>query len=334
MKKSSSGRVRMEDIARLAGVAKITVSRALQDSPLVREEVRDRIKDMARKHGYRLNTTARNLRLQRTHSITAVIETEPGGDRPVAEPLIQIMIGGLLSELAQARYQLVLTTRSMIEVSGAADADGIIVLGQGANDEAARRIRAFGLPVAVWGVPVDPGDNAVFVSSDNFEGGRLIGRHFLELDRRRIAFLGDTTHPEVNERVRGLRDAIGRRAELVVMPCAFTHAAGSEVMREALGRSANIDGVACASDMIALGAIAALESAGKKVPQDVAVIGYDDTSAEAGLTSVRQEWMLAGAMLAKKVLGVINGEPTSSEQLPVQLIVRASTVAAARRARK
>jgi len=325
MKKAAQGRITMEDIAKLAGVAKITVSRALQDSKLVRPEVRDRVKEVARKQGYRFNTTARNLRLQRTHSITAVIETEPGGDRSVGEPLVQMVIGGMLSELAQARYQLVLTTRSMFEFGSASDTDGIIVAGQGANDETTRIIKAFGLPTVVWGTPVDPDDDAVFVCSDNREGGKLVGQHLLELGRRNIVFLGDISHPEINERAKGLRQAIGRKAKLTILPCEFTRTAGAEAMREALARLDAVDGVAGASDMIALGAIDALRQHRKRVPQDVAVVGYDDTASGADLTSVRQEWVLAGATLAKKVLKVIKGEAVKSEQLPVQLIVRGSS---------
>lgn len=327
MTKVARGRITMEDVARLAGVAKITVSRALQDSSLVRPEVRDRVKEVARKHGYRLNTTARNLRLQRTHSVTAVIGNEAGGDRSVGEPLVQMVVGGMLGELALARYQLVLTTRSMFESSGAADADGIVVAGQGANDEATRRIKEFGLPTVVWGTPVDADDKTVFVHSDNREGGRLVARHLLELGRRKIVFLGDVAYPEVGERVRGVRDVVGRKAKLSVVPCTFTRAAGYEAMLVALSRLGDVDGVAAASDNAALGAMDALRQRGKRIPQDVAVVGFDDTAINADLTTVRQEWILAGATLATKVLQVIRGESAKSEQLPVQLVVRGSSQA-------
>ncbi len=315
-------RVTMEDIAKLAGVAKITVSRALQDSPLVRMEVRERVKAVARKHGYRLNTTARNLRLQRTHSITAVIEMDPSSDRPISEPFIQMLVGGLLNELAMARYQLVLTTRSMIEASGAADADGIVLLGQGANDEATQRIREFGLPFVVWGVPRGDMSDAVFVCSDNFEGGALVGRHFLELGRRKIVYLGDPLHSEVSERLRGLTNALGRKAKLVSIPCEFSQSAGRAAINDLLDRKIAFDAVATASDAIALGAMSALNDAKKAVPQDVAVVGYDDTAGETGLSSVRQEWALGGSVLGKKILQIVSGKRAAAEQMPVQLIVR------------
>lgn len=316
----------MQDVADRAGVAKITVSRALGGSPLVRPDVRERVNEAARALGYRFNTAARNLRLQRTHSVTAVIETEPGGERSVAEPLVQMAIGGMLAELAQARYQLVLTTRSMIEASGAADADGIVVLGQGANDESARIISEFGQPTVVWGAQTPNSPKAVYVGSDNFDGGRLVGRHFIELGRKSIVFLGDTSHLEVKERERGLRQALSRKAELQSAPCDFTASAGQAAMTKLLQAIPDIDGVAAASDAIAIGAMAALAERGRSIPEDVAVVGYDDTGGDVGLTSVRQQWVLAGRTLASKVLQLINGETAESEQLPVELIVRASSL--------
>lgn len=325
MAEGSGKRVTMQDVADRAGVAKITVSRALGGSPLVRPDVRERVNEAARALGYRFNTAARNLRLQRTHSVTAVIETEPGGERSVAEPLVQMAIGGMLGELAQARYQLVLTTRSMIEFSGAADADGIVVLGQGANDEAARTIVEFGQPTVVWGAQTPNSPKAVYVGSDNFDGGRLVGRHFVELGRKSIVFLGDTTHLEVKERERGLRQALGRKAKLQSVSCEFTASAGQTAMAELLKGNPDIDGVAAASDAIAIGAMVAIADSGRRVPADVAVVGYDDTGGDIGLSSVRQEWVLAGKTLASKVLQLINGEDVQSEQLPVQLIVRASS---------
>lgn len=315
----------MEDIAKLAGVAKITVSRALQDSPLVRAEVRERVKAVARSHGYRLNTTARNLRLQRTHSVTAVIEMEPSGDRPISEPIVLMQIGGLLQELAQARYQLVLTTRSMIETDGPADADGIVLLGQGANDEATQRIREFGLPFVVWGVPRGDVSDAIFVCSDNFEGGALVGRHLVAQGRRKIVYLGDTSHSEVHERVRGMTHALGHKAKLVQRSCAFSQAAGRDATLALMKDGADFDAIATASDAMALGAMSALAEAGKRVPDDVAVVGYDDVAGEANLTSVRQEWALSGRVLARKILESVAGEATSGEQLPVQLVIRDSS---------
>jgi len=86
----------MRDLAALAGVSKITISRALQDSPLVRVSVREQIQELARAHGYRLNTAARSLRLRRNNSITVVFEMTPTADRTMSDPIILTALGGLL----------------------------------------------------------------------------------------------------------------------------------------------------------------------------------------------------------------------------------------------
>ena len=143
----------MDDLATLAGVSKITISRALKDSPLVRASVRQRIQELARTHGYRLNTAARNLRLRRNHSITAVIEMTPNADRTMSDPIILAALGGLLQVATGAGYRIILTTLAQMLQSSHDDSDGIILLGQGTNPEALDRLSELGLPLVVWGTP-------------------------------------------------------------------------------------------------------------------------------------------------------------------------------------
>ena len=162
-----AARMTMQDLAALAGVSSITVSRALRGSTLVREEVREQIKALAAKHGYRLNAAARNLRTMRAHSITAVVEMDPTTERPMSEPLVLSVIGGLLQTLTMQGYRLVLTTRAEALSSNVIDADGIILLGQGPNNEATGQIRRFDLPMVVWGASQPATDKMVFVGSDN-----------------------------------------------------------------------------------------------------------------------------------------------------------------------
>src|ERR1700761_9470080 len=107
--RSGSGPMTMEDLAALAGVSKITVSRALRDSPLVRESVRERIKQLSIAHGYRLNAAARSLRTRRANSITVAIEMDATADRPLSEPIVAVAIGALLQAFAIRGYRLVLT---------------------------------------------------------------------------------------------------------------------------------------------------------------------------------------------------------------------------------
>ncbi|HEY1880837.1 MAG TPA: substrate-binding domain-containing protein [Caulobacteraceae bacterium] len=317
----------MADLATLASVSKITVSRALRDSSLVREEVRTRIKELAEAHGYRLNAAARSLRTRRAHSVTAVLEMDPASGRPYSDPLILTVIGGLLQTFAMQRYRLVLTTRAeIVSATSVVDADGLILFGQGANDEAFQQMRRFNLPLVVWGSARAAFDDVAFVGSDNREGGRLLGAHLAGLGRRRILFLGDSAHEEVADRLAGLTGAVRKSAAKVTTRiCQFSREASRAVIAEELDKGWDFDAVAACSDPVALGALDVLESAGMRAPSDVAVTGFDDAIHDPRLTTVRQDWDLAGRTLAGKMLDLLAGEEATSALLPVELVVRAST---------
>jgi DNA-binding LacI/PurR family transcriptional regulator len=316
----------MGDLAVLAGVSKITVSRALRDSPLVREAVRERVKALSLAHGYRLNAAARSLRTRRAHSITAAIEMDPSADRPFSEPVALSLIGGLLQAVATRGYRLVLTTRSEALSSNILDTEGVILLGLGPNDEAIQQMRRFNLPLVVWGSSRPAFDNVVFLGSDNVTGGRLVGEHLAGLGRRHILFLGDTSHSEVADRLEGLSAAVaGGGIEITQTPCAFAREAAQVAVEAALEGGLTFDAVVGCSDPMALGAIDRLRARGIDVPGAIAVTGYDDATRDPLLTSVRQDWDMAGAMLAQMMFESLAGGGVTSAKLPVELIVRAST---------
>jgi len=317
----------MEDLAALAGVSTITVSRALRDSDLVRESVRQRIKQLAAAHGYRLNAAARSLRTRRAHSITVAIEMDHTTDRPLTDPLLLIAVGALLQAFAQRGYRLVLTTRSEALSSNVLDTEGLILLGLGPNDEAIPQMLRFDLPLVVWGSSRPASDKVVFLGSDNVAGGRLVGEHLADLGRKRILFLGDVVHSEVADRLSGLRAAVdGRGVEVRPVACAFGREAARAAVKAELARGTPFDAIVGCSDPIALGAIDELQDAGLEVPGDVAVTGYDDITREPHLTSVRQDLGLAGAIMAELMFDLLEGRPAASRKLGVELIARASTL--------
>lgn len=332
MRKRRAGaakRTTMADLARLAGVAKITVSRALAGSASVRPELRRRIEELANEHGYRINASAQSLRLQRTDSIAAVIEMNPSAERPMFEPLLLRMIGAMLQEATLTGYRLVLTIRSQVERRPSLDVDGIVLLGQGANDSSTQNLRKLGVPMVVWGAPepvID--DDLTFIGSDNRAGGTLIAAHLVEIGRSRVLFVGDTAHPEVRLRMEGLEGGLrGAGARMMQVPSEFNRGAARDAMLRALEFGVPFDAVVAASDEMALGVIAALRERGLRVPEDVAVVGFDDSLADANLTSVRQDFSRAGREAVQLLLKAIAGEPTPpSSLLPVELVVRGSTV--------
>jgi DNA-binding LacI/PurR family transcriptional regulator len=321
-------RTTMADLAKLAGVAKITVSRALAGSPAVRPELRRRIEHLAAEHGYRMNASAQSLRLQRTDSIAAVIEMNPSAERPMFEPLVLMVIGAMLQEATLAGYRLVLTIRSQVERHASLDVDGIVLLGQGAHDASTQNLRKLGIPMVVWGAP-EPGldDDIAFLGSDNRAGGALIAAHLMSLGRSRMLFVGVTAHPEVRMRFEGLEGGIkDHDARVMQVPSEFNRGAAKAATLGALEFGVPFDAVVAASDEMALGAIDALRERGLRVPEDVSVVGFDDTRADASLTTVRQDFARAGREAVQILLKLIAAEPVPPVTLlPIELITRGST---------
>lgn len=324
---SKSG-LTMKDLAAIAGVSTITVSRALRQSPLVNEETRENIQKIAEQQGYRLNISARNLRLRRSYSIAVVVEMAPAKERPMSDPYPLELLGGITQELTSAGYSAVLTSKQLIHTAPVQAADGLILLGQGPNGEAARDLQSTNLPLIVWGAPrLDA--TYIVVGSDNQRGGYSVAERFLSLGRSKLLFVGDINHAEVKERHAGFIKALGNAGASVEILCprAFTFEAGFESLSHHLDQQHTaFDGVFAASDLLAMGAIRALTEKNISIPNEVSVIGYDDTPGAASfiptLTSVHQYLTDGGILLAKKMLALIDGEKVTSEMLPTKLVVR------------
>src|SRR5579859_4216187 len=141
----------MADLAVLAGVSKITISRALRDSALVAPETRSLIQKLAQQHGYKLNVSARNLRLQRSRTIEVVVEMSPAVDRPMSDPYPLELLGGICQELTTVGYSVLLQAQPAAASQPAHAAEGIILLGQGPHGDAVRELAKSGLPMVVWG---------------------------------------------------------------------------------------------------------------------------------------------------------------------------------------
>ncbi|MDB5471559.1 MAG: hypothetical protein JWR84_3119 [Caulobacter sp.] len=324
-----ASRPTMEAVAKLAGVSKITVSRALRDSDLVRPELRERIREVARAAGYRLNLAARSLRTRRTQMIAVVVEKLIASDRPIADPLLLLAIGGLLEVLTPAGYALLLTTSDHFLESDAVGADGVIMIGEGEGGERARQVAELGLPTVVWGAPLG-GTEACFVGSDNREGGRLAARHMVETGRTRILFLGDIRHPEVAARHEGVRDVLAAAPAALVatIPCEFSRSGGADSVTQAVEGGLAFDAIIASSDYIAAGAYRVLADRGMAMPGQVAVIGFDDNPVAANhqppLSSIRQDWGAAGRLLSTTMLDMLAHPEAeiADTVLPVELVVR------------
>lgn len=325
----SNLRPTMADVAQSLGVAKITVSRALAGHPTVKESTRLRIQEAAEKMGYRLNISARNLRQQRTHTIAVVIEMTPSHDRSMSEPYPLSLLGGIMQELTAAGQNMVLTTLDLFRKSPPS-ADGVILLGQGVHDDAATIIEQTGLPYVVWGAEHNI-SKRIIIGSDNASGGRLAAEYLLSRNRKRLLFLGETMHAEIEERLFGFEAGLlGSGATIVdQIACGFTVAAGREAVEKIVSDGPLcFDGIFACSDAIAMGAIETILAHGHVVPRDVSIIGFDDSPGAAlftpKLTSIRQNWSLGGELLAQYVLRLASGAHAESHAMAVTLSKRES----------
>ena len=241
-------RMQMADIARLAGVSTSTVSRALNGSPLINEETRQRVTELARSLNYTINQSAKNLRLGDNRTIGVVIPFDRKTRQHVSDPFFLGMLGSLADALTDRRYDLLLSRVDAEHLDDLADlydtgrASGIIVIGQWGHHDQLNELAARRVPFVVWGAQL-PRQLYCSVGSDNVSGGSLATEHLLEQGRRRIAFLGDTGLPEVAQRHQGYLQA-HRRLGVAVDPelhivAPFTGAETQAAMLESRAMMAN-----------------------------------------------------------------------------------------------
>lgn len=209
-------------------------------------------------------------------------------------------------------------------------ATGMIFIGQSSLHHAFNALAARDNRFVVWGAEF-PDAQYCAIGSDNVAGGRRATSHLARLGRRRILFLGDTEAPEAEPRSRGCRQALAEASiavdECLVVPAHFEVHSAEAATRSAIARGLKFDAVFAASDLIAIGAIRALNRSGINVPVDVSVVGYDNIPAARlvtpQLTTIDQAANLAGRMLVSKLIDRGDG-PAISEQLESSLLIRES----------
>ena len=333
------GKATSLDIAHLAGVSQPTVSRALRGSPMVNEETRKRIQAIAEQLNYKVDKNASNLRTQHSGTIALLFFEDPTPDDSQINPFFLSMLGSITRACALRSYDLLisfqqLSTNWQADYEDSNKADGIILLGYG-NYEIYRvrleQLVAQGTHFVRWG-SVDDLALGMTIGCDNRQGGRDAGRHLIERGRRSIAFLGDASnrYPEFRDRYAGLTEAMVE-AGLPVDPGLHVDAlsiehSGHEAARRLIARGIPFDAIFAGSDLIAIGAMRALEEAGMTVPNDVAMIGFDDIPAVSltrpPLTTVAQDYLLAGEVLVDALIAQIKGKPVTPTLLATRLVSR------------
>jgi DNA-binding LacI/PurR family transcriptional regulator len=325
----------IKDIARLANVSSSTVSRALQNSPLISRDTAERIQHIAKQSGYRVSAIARGLVTQRTKSIGVVVTT-------IADPFVSEVVDGIEDSCNDHGYSVFLANSNanpdretkVVHSFSERRVEGIVVTSS--------RVGALYLPLlSEMRIPIvlvnnqHPGEFVNSILIENVKASAEITNHLIQLGHKRIAYLGDRYgYQSDTERFAGYRQAL-ERAGLMFVPELVVHGDGK---CEGAAAAINImmdlpnppTAIVCYNDMTAFGAIRQLNTLNVHVPDDVSVVGFDDlfiaTYMQPPLTTLKQPRRLMGRLAMESLLRLISGGCAESPtKVPAELIIRAST---------
>ncbi|KND41030.1 MULTISPECIES: LacI family DNA-binding transcriptional regulator [Streptomyces] len=297
----SGGRPTLEEVAARAGVGRGTVSRVINGSPRVSDATRAVVEAAVAELGYVPNTAARALAANRTDAIAMVVP-EPE-TRFFSEPYFSDILKGVGAQLSDTEMQLLLIfagndreRRRLAQYLAAHRVDGVLLVSVHADDPLPDLLSQLEIPAVISG-PRSEHETLPSVDSDNYGGGRSAVEHLIARGCARIATItGRLDVYGAQRRIEGYRDALedaGREVdERLIAPGDFTEEGGRRAMRELLARCPDLDAVFAESDVMAAGARQILREAGRRIPDDVALVGYDDSAIarhmDPPLTSVRQ----------------------------------------------
>lgn len=323
-------------MAALAGVSASTVSRALADSPLTAPKTRKRIQALAKQVGFSVNPAASMLRTRLTRTIGLVMPIGPETSQLLSDPFCSAMLTLIANDISSRGYDVLLKRVEpdhdnwLKAIIDSRRVDGVIILGQSDQDEVIDETARNYLPLVVWGQWRHE-QAYTTVGVDNVGGGKLAAEHLIARGRGRLAYVGSTTVPEFRARYEGFLSGLSGRVDApdVIVPHHHTIEDSYAAAVEYLKTYPTPDGVFAGSDVVATGVIRALREYGSLVPDDVAIVGFDDVDlalhSNPPLTTIRQDLNTGAKMLCELLFQKLAGEACNSVLLPPQLIVRAST---------
>lgn len=326
----------IRDVAAVAGVSRGTVSRVINGGHWVSPEALAAVNEAIRTTGYTANQHARSLATGRSNSI-AFLLTEPQ-HLLFEDPTFSILLRGAAQALATREIPLLLMVagtpderRRITEYVSAGHVDGVLLISSHAGSPMVASLLRSGVATVACGVPLGFETKVGYVAADDAGGARTMVRHLAGRGRRRIATItGPLDTPGGRGRLEGYRAELGADFdETLVAQGDYTRDGGERAMRELLDRRPDLDAVFVASDLMASGALVALRDVGRRVPQDVAVGGFDDSGLAAtldpALTTMRQPFGRISAEMVRLLLEVIDGEQPAAITIPTTLVQRAST---------
>ncbi|MFD0367507.1 LacI family DNA-binding transcriptional regulator [Streptomyces sp. NPDC059071] len=336
---TGSSRPTLEAVAARAGVSRATVSRVVNGGAGVRQALVDKVREAVEELGYVPNHAARSL-VTRRHGAVAVIIAEPEF-RIFSDPFFEQQVRGISRELTAHDAQLVL-----LWVEGPGDhgriaryldgghVDGALAFSLHSDDRLPALIARSRVPAVFGGRPaVGSGPAVPYVDCDNRGGARQAVRHLADLGRRRIAHLaGPRDQTSAVDRIAGYHDVLVDADPELLCQGDFTRESGARAMAELLDRRPDVDAVFAANDLMAAGALQVLRQRGIRVPEDIAVVGFDDMDlvvrdTEPALTTVRQDIEGMGRLMVRLLMRVLDGAAdaaTASVITSTSLVRRAS----------
>ena len=335
------GRATSFDIAYYAGVSQSTVSRALRNSHLVNEKTRKKVHKVAKELNYTVDKNARNLRSQKSGTLALLIFQDQTTDDSHINPFFLSMLGSIMRACTKKGYDLLVSFQELsddwhADYEDSHKADGIILLGYGDYtdyEEKLHQLETQETHFVRWGA-IEKNKPGVSIGCDNFSGGYTITQHLINLGRKNIAFIGDASKsfPEFFDRYKGCCKAlessglkISKRLQINAIS---NEESGHSAVKELLRSKQLCDAIFCASDSIATGVIKALRNNNISIPEDIAVVGYDNIPLaefiRPPLTTVQQDTNLAGEVLVDTLLARINEQPVEATMLPAELVIRES----------
>ena len=333
------GRPTLESVAARAGVSRATASRVLRGSSNVSESAREAVLRAAGEMAYTVNRAARALVTRRTESIAFLVAENE--ERMFADPYFLGVLRGAQAEAAAGGMQLVFAvaateaeTRQFVHFVSGRHVDGVLLVSLHGDDHLAQQLEDLDVPTVLNGRPFRPDAPLFSVDSDNIEGARLATAELLARGARTVTTItGPLDMSAGQDRLTGFQQALidaGRPFRRALYAEGdFTVDGGATAMVTLLATEPDLDAVFVASDLMALGAMRTLSEHGRRIPDDVAVIGFDDLReaqlAVPPLTTVRQPVDELGRTMARVLLGRIAGEVVARRTvLPTQLVRRAT----------
>ncbi len=330
-------KITIDRIAELAGVSKTTVSRVLNNKPDVKPETRDLIMGLIDKYDYHPNAFAKAITSQKSNSIGLIFPFD--ANYILSNPFYIEVMRGVSIELTKRDYYLMIfytPGNNLKNIFKEKRVDGFILMSSAKTDRnIVNSLKEIGAPFVTTAKIPDFDEDVISVDVDNYYGGTLAVEHLISLGHEKIGFIGKPSAISSMERFRAYKDTLkkynipfsNKWVEIADQP---TVQDGRLAMQKLLEKDSSITAVFLANDLMAIGAIRAVYEEGKRVPEDISLVGFDDIpfseTTHPPLTTIRQPAYEKGQLAAELLIDYIeeNKNP-SSVTLPVQLIKRKST---------